>query len=112
MVLGLVSSADGIPGGIPQFRVLPSAIKFCWPHYNLIAIIKFTTYLSMEASKHFVVRCLIFSTAHMTVHAQLTKKLVFLNSSGHNANCFSLFIKIVLFFEVKRLINMQLLLVL
>ena len=25
MVLGLVSSADGIPGGIPQFRVLPSA---------------------------------------------------------------------------------------
>ena len=50
----------------------------------------------MEASKHFVVRCLcIFSTAHMTVHARLTKKLVFLNSSGHNANCFSLFIKIV-----------------
>ena len=27
MVLGLVSSADGIPGGIPQFRVLPSARK-------------------------------------------------------------------------------------
>ena len=27
MVLGLVSSADGIPGGIPQFRVLPSAVS-------------------------------------------------------------------------------------
>ena len=27
MVLGLVSSADGIPGGIPQFRVLPSATR-------------------------------------------------------------------------------------
>ena len=39
MVLGLVSSADGIPGGIPLFRVLPSALKIAVTWYSVSSLI-------------------------------------------------------------------------